>query len=452
MQKRIYLNFICLIFLSVFLLAGSFGFLFFQTVRNQEITAIQSKTSLIADLLNHGNNSVQDDFVIDSDSRITIIAPNGHVLMDSHTDADVLDPRYDRTEFQEALLYGSGEAVRHSTVFDSETYYYAIRLQDGNVLRISRTLNSLGAVFISILPALLAITVLVCVLTHIVARRLTRNIIKPLGEIDFEQLDETLSNNFYEELLPYIKKMNRQKQEITKQITEQQKAETQRREFSANVSHELKTPLTTISALSEMMANGMAKPEDITGFAEKISDQSKRLIAIIDDIIRLSEFDEHKVEREYISFDVFELAKSVINALDEKATDKKISITLIGNSMQLIANPRLVDELLFNLIENGIKYNKEGGQLTVEVLSEAGFCKLSVSDTGIGIPKEQQKRVFERFYRVDSSRTRKTGGTGLGLSIVKHIVEHHNGKLEMESVEGEGTTIACYLPCLRDGQ
>ena len=446
MQKRIYLNFIGLIFLSVLLLAISFGVLFFQAVRNQEIAAIQSKTNLIADLLNQGSHSVQGDFVIDSDSRITIIAPDGHVLIDSHTDAEVLDLRYDRTEFQEALLYGKGESVRYSTVFDSETYYYAIRLQDGNVLRISRTLNSLGVVFISILPALFAITILVFMLAHILARRLTRNIIKPLGEIDFEQLDDTASNDFYEELLPYIKKINRQKQEITQQITKQQKAETQRREFSANVSHELKTPLTTISALSEMMANGMAKPEDITGFAEKISGQSKRLIAIIDDIIRLSEFDEHKVEREYVSFDVFELAKSVIDALEEKAREKKISITLTGGAVQLIANPRLVDELLFNLVENGIKYNKEGGQLIVEVLSEAGFCKLSVADTGIGISEEQQKRVFERFYRADSSRTRKTGGTGLGLSIVKHIVEHHNGKLTMESAEGEGTTIVCWLP------
>jgi len=228
-------------------------------------------------------------------------------------------------------------------------------------------------------------------------------------------------------------------------VTEQHKAERQRKEFSANVSHELKTPLTTISALAEMMSNGMAKPEDVVDFADKISNHSKRLIDIIDDIIRLSEFDENKLEKNFTTFDVYTLAKSVIAALQEKAAEKSVQIKLDGQPLKITGNNRLIDELIYNLIDNGIKYNKDGGSVFVSLSEENGLCKIAVTDTGIGISKKHQARVFERFYRIENSRSKKTGGTGLGLSIVKHIVEHHNGKIVFESTEDGGTTFACFL-------
>jgi len=227
--------------------------------------------------------------------------------------------------------------------------------------------------------------------------------------------------------------------------TEQHKAETQRKEFTANVSHELKTPLTTISALAEMMASGMAKADDVAGFSQKISDHTKRLINIIDDIIRLSEFDESKAERDFTTFDIYELAQTVIISLQDKAAEKSVSVELTGQPLQIKANSRLLDELIYNLLDNGIKYNKDGGNVTINISEENGKCKISVSDTGIGIAEEHQSRVFERFYRADASRSKKTGGTGLGLSIVKHIVEHHNGNVVLESEEGAGTTIVCYI-------
>ena len=227
--------------------------------------------------------------------------------------------------------------------------------------------------------------------------------------------------------------------------TEKSKAEKQRRTFSANVSHEPKTPLTTISALSEMIENGMAKEEDIKTFAEKISKQAKRLLNIIEDIIRLSEFDEGKTAKEYASFDLYELAESVAEALQSKAEEKHVSARITGERLQMTADMQMIEELLYNLIDNAIKYNKEDGAVTVTLSEEDSFCKIAVSDTGIGIPPEHQSRVFERFYRVDKSRSKKTGGTGLGLSIVKHIAEHHGGRVELESVEGEGTTVVCYL-------
>ena len=227
-------------------------------------------------------------------------------------------------------------------------------------------------------------------------------------------------------------------------VTERQKAESMRREFSANVSHELKTPLTTISALSEMIAQGMAREDDIKDFAGRITEQSGRLLVLIDDIIRLSEFDEGRANVEATVFDLWELTEKVINAFSDSAGS--VDIQLTGERFEISANHRMIDELLYNLIDNGIKYNSENGKVTVDLTrTENGMCRISVSDTGIGISEEHHPHVFERFYRAEKSRSKKTGGTGLGLSIVKHITEYYNGHLELESTEGTGTTVTCYL-------
>jgi len=226
--------------------------------------------------------------------------------------------------------------------------------------------------------------------------------------------------------------------------TEKHKAEKQRREFSANVSHELKTPLTTISALAEMIAQGMAKEDDVKSFADRITEQSGRLLVLIDDIIRLSEFDEGQEQRDAVSFDLWDLTETVISSLRDNAGS--VEIMLKGKRFNISANSRMIDELLYNLIDNGIKYNKENGTVTVELTRiESGLCKISVSDTGIGIGEEHHSHIFERFYRTEKSRSKKTGGTGLGLSIVKHITEYYNGTVELESTEGVGTTIMCNL-------
>ena len=229
-------------------------------------------------------------------------------------------------------------------------------------------------------------------------------------------------------------------------ITQQHKAEAQRRELSANVSHELKTPLTSISALSEMIASGMAKPADVPDFAAKILTQSSRLLAIIEDIIRLSKFDEGRVEPEFEPFDLHDLAKSVLSNLQGLANKKNVSLSLHGENIKINANPRLIDELLYNLVENGIKYNENGGNVVVDLEQKDGQCKITVADTGIGIPATHYDRIFQRFYRVDSSRSKDTGGTGLGLAIAKHITEHHGGRITLESAENQGTTVTAYIP------
>lgn len=547
MHRRIYFNFVGLIMACVAVLAVSFGALFSRASQAHEKAAIRDKANLVAQLLNQGDFDGVEN-IVGVGTRLTLIDREGWVLLDSHAAADLTVNRDDRVEFAEAVVHGSGEIIRDSATLGAETFYYAIRLENGSVLRMSRRLYDLGEVFPAILPTLIVIAIAILSLAYFAAYRLTRNIIRPLTEVDFESENP---DALYEELWPYVRKINRQKQEISGQLTalrtraetieaiisnmreglvildenglvaaanksvleifeiadvtdiwqknirhihretefvqavrrclegehlelsfarsekiykaflnpatpgaiiffldttEQSKAETQRREFTANVSHELKTPLTTISALAEMIHNGMAQTDDIPKFVGKISAHTARLINIIDDIIRLSEFDESKVERDFAAFDIYELAQSVISALQEKAAEKSIVLELDAQPLQIKANRSLIDELMYNLIENGIKYNKENGRVTLKISEENNHCKIAVTDTGIGISAENQKRVFERFYRVDSSRSKKTGGTGLGLSIVKHVTEHHGGRIELESAEGEGTRVVCFVP------
>ncbi|MCL1843629.1 MAG: ATP-binding protein [Defluviitaleaceae bacterium] len=545
MQKRIFLNFVGLILICVIFLAISFSLLFFRAAQTHEMASIRDKARLVAELLNQSEDYEKID---GGDTRITIISPDGWLLSDSYVSANPEVNRSNRTEFVQALAYGSGEAIRASDTLGADTFYYAILLQNGNVLRLSRTLYSLGEAAVSTLPALIIVTVLILIIAYFIANRLTRFIIKPFTKIDFD--NTAITESLYEELWPYMKKIEHQKNEIASQlatlknrtetieaiianmreglvmldkkglvlaanksalnffgitktreilqknighiyrvpefmqavkqclagayleinlsgggkffnaflspasdgaiiffldVTDRYKADQQRKEFTANVSHELKTPLTTISALSEMIASGMAKAEDTAEFSEKISGHTKRLINIIDDIIRLSEFDESKVEKDFTSFDVYELAQTVIASLNDMAKKKSVSVELTGQPLQIKANNQLIDELLYNLIDNGIKYNKDGGYVTIDICEENGLCKISVADTGIGIPPEHQERIFERFYRVDTSRSKKTGGTGLGLSIVKHITEHHEGKIILESTVDTGTKITCYI-------
>jgi len=421
-------------------LAVLFSILFMRAAQDREMAFVRDKAHLVAGMLNSGVFESYDALA-DGATRVTIIDPHGQALFDSYAGADLTANRSDRAEFILAAATGSGEATRRSATFGADTFYYAIRLESGNVLRLSRTLNSLRVVFPAMLPDLMVITTVILALAYFLTHRLTKRIIKPLVEVDFENTEIFANTNgeaLYEELWPYINKIYHQKLDIDSQLAH-------RREFSANVSHELKTPLTTISALSEMMANGMVKASDIPDFAGKISNRSKRLIDIIDDIIRLSQFDERKIEKDFSAFDIYELAKTVISALQEKAAERAVTVELTGQPLTITANSRLLDELMYNLVENGIKYNKDGGSVTVNICEEGEWCKITVTDTGIGVAKEHQGRVFERFYRADNSRSKKTGGTGLGLSIVKHIAEHHGGKVELDSVEGVGTTIVCVV-------
>ena len=363
---------------------------------------------------------------VDIKTRVTRISTEGKVLYDSGNDAETLENHSKRPEVKEALASGTGEDVR---VSGTEMYYYAILLQDGSVLRVAKTMDNLGAMARDTLPVIGVLAVVMMIFAWILGRWQTERLIRPINELDIEH---PLENVVYEELRPLLTAMDRRNKEKAA-------VEDMRKEFSANVSHELKTPLTSISGYAEIMKNGLVRPEDIPNFSERIYKEAKRLITLIEDIIKLSKLDEGSVEIEKEEVDLYELSREIISRLSMQASMKHVHVSLSGEPVTYVGIRQILDEMIYNICENAIKYNVEGGSVSVWVGSTLNGPKVQVNDTGIGIPKEHQERIFERFYRVDKSHSKERGGTGLGLSIVKHGALLHNAKVSVESDTGKGT-------------
>lgn len=365
---------------------------------------------------------------VDIKTRVTRISTEGKVLYDSGNDAETLENHSKRPEVKEALASGTGEDVRVSGTVGKEMYYYAILLQDGSVLRVAKTMDNLGAMARDTLPVIGVLAVVMMIFAWILGRWQTERLIRPINELDIEH---PLENVVYEELRPLLTAMDRRNKEKAA-------VEDMRKEFSANVSHELKTPLTSISGYAEIMKNGLVRPEDIPNFSERIYKEAKRLITLIEDIIKLSKLDEGSVEIEE-EVDLYELSREIISRLSMQASMKHVHVSLSGEPVTYVGIRQILDEMIYNICENAIKYNVEGGSVSVWVGSTLNGPKVQVNDTGIGIPKEHQERIFERFYRVDKSHSKERGGTGLGLSIVKHGALLHNAKVSVESDTGKGT-------------
>ena len=366
---------------------------------------------------------------VDIKTRVTRISTEGKVLYDSGNDAETLENHSKRPEVKEALASGTGEDVRVSGTVGKEMYYYAILLQDGSVLRVAKTMDNLGAMARDTLPVIGVLAVVMMIFAWILGRWQTERLIRPINELDIEH---PLENVVYEELRPLLTAMDRRNKEKAA-------VEDMRKEFSANVSHELKTPLTSISGYAEIMKNGLVRPEDIPNFSERIYKEAKRLITLIEDIIKLSKLDEGSVEIEKEEVDLYELSREIISRLSMQASMKHVHVSLSGEPVTYVGIRQILDEMIYNICENAIKYNVEGGSVSVWVGSTLNGPKVQVNDTGIGIPKEHQERIFERFYRVDKSHSKERGGTGLGLSIVKHGALLHNAKVSVESDTGKGT-------------
>ena len=547
MKKRIYLNMLILACLSVLLTSVFLIMTFYAGFAGQVKNELENKAEFLETALNLESN--QGDYLeslnlSDTDIRITLVSVDGTVLYDNTvTDETGLENHAEREEIKEAAQNGFGEEKRLSETVGLETYYYAVRLRGGNIIRTAKTTSSIYGVFISVLPQSLLIIAFILLACLIVARSLTKKIIDPINRFDFEKNAKT-----YDELSPFIRTITAQKEqiagaldEVTKKsavidaitgnmneglillgkdgtvlsanksavsildiktvptqknileitrnvtvlahvktalsgennnamleigsrtyhiffssvdngvlilfldITEKEKAEKMRREFTANVSHELKTPLTTISGYTEMMSNGMVKPEDVTGVSVKMKSESDRLLALIEDIMRLSELDEADGEKSFEPFDLTELIGDVVENLKPKASEHSIAVNVPKEKYAITANRPMMFELIYNLIDNAIKYNKPNGSVTVTATQTEKGVEIAVKDTGIGIDKKHHDRIFERFYRVDKSRSKKIGGTGLGLSIVKHIAMYHDGSVEIESEAGKGTEIRVTL-------
>ncbi len=480
------------------------------------------------------------------DERITLIAADGTVLADTAAEAADMENHSDREEIRQAFEKGAGESVRYSDTLTEKTVYYAMLLDDGNVLRVSTTQYTVPAVLLGLSQPVAVIIIFAFLLSLFLSARTAKSIVKPINALD---LDSTENNDAYEELAPLLKKIAVQKRTIGSQlkeagrrqeefrlitenmwegflvidsganlltynsaalklleiaepvggsvltlnrtksfreavervlesghseseitlngrmyslianavlneekiigavivildVTESAKREQLRREFTSNVSHELKTPLTSISGFAEILKSGGASEETVADFSSSIYDEAQRLIALVSDIIKISQMDEGYVQFEKEKVDLFALAEEIAERLKSSADRKNVRISVLGEAAEIFGVRKILDEMIYNLLDNAVKYNKENGLADIIVMSAGNTVTLTVRDTGIGIPKSCRDRVFERFYRVDKSRSKAVGGTGLGLSIVKHGAAYHGAEIVLESDEGKGTSVS----------
>lgn len=436
MKKKINIRFIMIAALAIVVTALSAMLVYYNILKEQVFGDLKAYAHVI-ELLNIDDLAAgieKDPYnPIDDDLRITLIGAEGEVLYESLLNKDEMDNHNERPEIIEAREKGEGEAIRYSATSGTHTFYYAERLQNGNVLRIGRDSVSVNRIMVNTLVIVLVIALCILFVCMGISHYLTKKLVEPIEKLatNIMLVDE---NNVYEEIRPFVNTIKEQHVNIINNAQ-------LRQEFTANVSHELKTPLTAISGYAELIGNGMTGKEDTIRFSNEIHSNANRLLSLINDIIKLSELDEadHQMEMERI--DLYKLAENCVQMMQVTAEKQGIRLTLQGESAMTMANKGLMDEVFYNLCSNAIRYNKPGGSVTVTVGTKDERPFLSVADTGIGIPKECQERVFERFYRVDKSRSKSTGGTGLGLAIVKHVVAQHNAALHLDSELGEGTTI-----------
>lgn len=545
MTKKIFNSIITVsltvLFASI-VIATSFLYEYFN---NSQIKRLKEELSLVAETVNETGVEYFTNFN-SSVFRFTVVDTDGTVLYDTKADASKMGNHADREEIKEAFNSGSGSSARHSETITEKTFYEAVRLDDGRVLRISVSQLTVGALILAMLPMICAVIIIACVVALVLSNKMAKKITEPLMRLDLEHPTE--NNNAYEELSPILTKINKQHKQIKLQleelhrksdefkqiissmneglvlidekgkifsintaakkifsvdddcigkdfivldrasdmmcavnnalsgthgefreqkngneyqfnlspitsngkplgavillfdITDKAFAERNRREFTANVTHELKTPLQSIIGSAELLENGLVKPEDTDRFIGNIRKEATRLVNLINDIIRLSQLDENN-ETASETVNLLEVAKEVQEVLSASAAKKTVTLTVGGEALTIHGVRRYIYEIIYNLCDNAIRYNKDGGEVTVDIYKEDDKTVLSVTDNGIGIAPEHQSRIFERFYRVDKSHSKDTGGTGLGLSIVKHAVSYHGGKIELESELGKGTKV-----------
>ena len=546
MTKRIFRS-----MFTVALTALLCGLLFVMGAVHSYFTGIQveqlkGETALAArSLAKEGSNCFTD--LDDSiDCRITWIAEDGQVLYDNRSNSGDMENHLARQEVRQAMQTGYGQSIRYSGTLMARYIYCAQRLSDGSVLRLSTSQSTMLSIVLGMSGSIIVAIAASMALSLWLSRRLSKQVVKPLNELD---LDAPLSNTVYEEIHPLLRRLDSQQRQLRSQsvelkqkqkefhtvtrslseglvlinsagtilsinpaaahllevtpnclgadfsvanrnqeiaalaaqalagekgeqtvsllggqylaaanpvrtegqisgvvlllfdVTQKHQAEQLRREFTANVSHELKTPLHAISGYAELMKSGMVPPEDMARFSGKIYGETQRLIRLVEDTLRLSRLDEGAEDMRWSQIELYEVARQAIQAQSATAELEQISLKLEGSSAKIQAIPQLVSGIVSNLVDNGVKYNRPGGSVTVRIWQEGADTILEVADTGIGIPQEHQERVFERFYRVDKSHSKEVGGTGLGLSIVKHAVLILGAKLSLNSKVGKGTTI-----------
>lgn len=365
-------------------------------------------------------------------NRITLIHTDGTVYFDNTVDISTMENHALRSEFLKAKESGVSTAGRYSSTMLEKTLYFAKQLESGDILRVSCEQHSVGVLVLGMSQILLVMLVIAMIISGIIANILSKKIIQPLNHIDLENPEAT---NVYEELKPFTKR-------IAEENFEKSQREELRQQFTANVSHELKTPLTSISGFAEILKQGGTDEQTTKDFAESIYDESRRMITLVNDIIKLSKLDEKSISMEKEALSLREIAREAMEVLGPMAENKKVSINISGDSGLFNGVRPVIYEMVYNLMDNAIKYNRTGGTVNIKIesLMDSHKVILTIQDNGIGIPEREKERIFERFYRVDKSRSRELGGTGLGLSIVKHAAKYHNASILLNTKEGEGST------------
>ena len=407
--------------------------IFYELFKSEVVDELKTYADVIKETQSY-DQILQGEYDPDVDDlRITMIKKDGKVFYDSFADAKKMENHANRQEVRQALKQGNGKAIRTSDTLDKNTFYYAVRLDDGNILRVAKESRSIWSVFIKVTPAILILIFVILAISKMLSDVLTKSLLLPIEQMS-ENLDHLEDITTYKELMPFINTIQEQHKNILMNAK-------MRQEFTANVSHELKTPLTAISGYSELIQNGMTNEEETIRFAGEIHKSAKRLLTLINDTIRLSQLDTSEQKVIYEAIDLYKIAEDCVNMLKFSAESHGITISIHGTNAYLEGNKEMLEEVVYNLCDNAIRYNNEGGKVDVTVKPVKGKIYLCVEDNGIGISKEHQERIFERFYRVDKSRSKSTGGTGLGLAIVKHIIQQHGAHMELTSEKGKGTKI-----------
>jgi len=436
MKKRIFSAIFFVALAIIVLITGVITVSYYSTYSKGQFTRLKEESQLVIRGVELNGQSYFDTMTFDK-YRITWIKENGDVIYDTSSDGSSLENHLEREEVQEALETGYGEAKRYSTTILQESLYVAYKINDNSIVRLSCTQDSAFYLVASTLYPLYCIAFIALIVSVILAFTISKKIIDPLNRLDLENVKNSKA---YPEINTLLNRIEAQREQLVTDKEEMEKISLLRQEFTANVSHEMKTPLHVIAGYSELMKEGLVKPEEIKNFSSKIYLESYRMTKLVDDILQLSKLDNGLIDEEKKTISLDAIAKNVADSLQSVAKEKGITINCRLETVEINGAPNIIHGLIYNLVENAIKYNKENGSVDIFVEKTPEGPTLTVTDTGIGIPQDQINRIFERFYRVDKSHSREIGGTGLGLSIVKHAAIVHDAKISVQSTLGEGST------------
>lgn len=434
MKKKINTQLIGIAILAILATAIGLTLVYFNLLDRQIKVDLKINADILRDVHYFETDAPLDTIHLSDELdplRITLIAEDGTVLYDNDSNIEKMENHKDRPEIQSALKNGTGESVRTSETMNMNTYYYAVLLENGTILRVATQARSIQYIFLTTMPLVLLILLLIILICVLVSHIFTRQIISPIENMA-KHIEDSNITPPYKELLPFTEIIRTQHADILSSAK-------MRQDFTANVSHELKTPLTAISGYAELMENHMVSEEDSTHFIQQIQKQAQRLLSLINDIIQLSELDRNEHQFQFEEVNLTQLMTDCVDELQVTAKKRMITLHCSGDTCMVHGNKEMLREVIDNLVQNAILYTNPGGMVAVSVGQSKGSTVLTVKDNGIGISKEEQEHIFERFYRVDKSRSRQTGGTGLGLAIVKHIAEIHDAKIMVDSIVDEGT-------------